>query len=214
MRLKRADDQPNGIIRCQLILPGLAHPDKVVRARCACVLKRFRPAEKNLPIMAGSFSLFKMQKHTSIHTKPARRPRLMSLSFVFLLVLGCIPMTLSANETEKSEAGVRAVEARWTHAFLSGDEVFLNHLLDDDYVSINLNGVARPKAAIIALARKIAAAPSRPAETASDSKITIVGDAAIVVDMQPDQVSVDVFHYTDGAWHAWYSQHTAVAKKP
>jgi hypothetical protein len=126
----------------------------------------------------------------------------------------CASVALAADETERSEAGVRAVEAKWVQAFLNGDEAYLGKLLDDGYVSVNLNGVARPKAAIIALARKIAAMPSRPAATAPHSKITVLGDAAIVVDMQPEQVAVDVFHYSDGVWHAWYSQHTAVAKKP
>jgi Domain of unknown function (DUF4440) len=114
-------------------------------------------------------------------------------------------------ETAPTADGVRAVEAHWTRAFLGGDEAYLDKLLDDDYVSVNQKGVARPKSAIIALAKKIAAAPNPPPATPPPLNIVVHGSAAIVTSSNATDVSVDVFHYENGAWHAWYSQHTAVS---
>ena len=114
-------------------------------------------------------------------------------------------------ETAPTQDGVRAVEAHWTRAFLSDDETYLNALLDDDYVSVNAKGVARPKAAILALAKKIAATPGRPPVAPPQPIISIRGNAAIVTWSGGSDISVDVFRYQNGAWHAWYSQHTAIS---
>ena len=127
-----------------------------------------------------------------------------------------VPAIALANdasaETQMSEAGVRAVEAHWVRAFLTGDETYLNTLLDADYVSVNTRGAPRPKADIIALAKNIAAkGPQTIPPPSPNMKIVVHGDSAIVTDAGFGQVSVDVFHYADGGWHAWYSQHTSVA---
>jgi hypothetical protein len=127
------------------------------------------------------------------------------------LCVGMVSAAVAAQQKSCTEDGVRAVEAQWTHAFLTGDEAYLNGLLDDDYVSVNQKGVARPKAAIIALAKKIAAMPNPPASTKPPLNISVHGNAAIVTSSSPADASVDVFHCDDGAWHAWYSQHTPVS---
>jgi len=116
------------------------------------------------------------------------------------------------DETQMTEAGIKAVEAHWVRAFLTGDEAYLNTLLDSDYVSVNTRGVPRPKEDIIALAKSIAAKGAQTIPPPSPNmKVVVHGDAAIVTDAGFGQVSVDVFHYANGAWHAWYSQHTTVA---
>jgi hypothetical protein len=118
----------------------------------------------------------------------------------------------AASETQMNDAGIQAVEAHWVRAFLGGDDTYLNTLLDADYVSVNTKGVPRPKADIIALAKSIAAKGSQTIPPPSPNmKVVMHGDAAIVTDAGFGQVSVDVFHYANGAWHAWYSQHTTVA---
>jgi hypothetical protein len=115
-------------------------------------------------------------------------------------------------ETQMNEAGIQAVEAHWVRAFVTGDAAYLNTLLDAGYVSVNTKGVPRPKADIIALAKSIAAkGPQTIPPPSPNMKIAVHGDAAIVTDAGFGQVSVDVFHYANGAWHAWYSQHTSVA---
>ena len=116
------------------------------------------------------------------------------------------------NEALMTEAGIKAVEAHWVRAFLTGDETYLNTLLDADYVSVNTKGVPRPKADIIALAKSIATkGPQTIPPLSPNMKVVVHGDAAVVTDAGFGQVSVDVFHYANGAWHAWYSQHTTVA---
>lgn len=128
-----------------------------------------------------------------------------------LVLMPCAALADSA-ETQMSEEGIKAVEAHWVRAFLTGDEAYLNTLLDNDYVSVNTKGVPRPKADIIALAKGIAAkGPQTIPPPSPNMKIVVHGDAAIVTDAGFGQVSVDVFHYANGAWHAWYSQHTTVA---
>jgi hypothetical protein len=112
-------------------------------------------------------------------------------------------------ETAPTAEGVRAVEAHWTRAFLGGDEAYLAVLLDNDYVSVSAKGVARPKAAIIALAQKIAATHPAPV-TLPPSNIVVHGNAAISTSSDATSLSVDFFHYENGTWHAWYSQHTAI----
>lgn len=113
-------------------------------------------------------------------------------------------------ETQHSIEGVRAVENHWGRAFVTGDAVYLEALLADDYVSVGTTGRPRPKAEIIALAQKIAAGPNPPMPVASTSMIVVRGDAAISTLVGVTDASVDVFHYEGGRWHAWYSQHTPV----
>jgi ketosteroid isomerase-like protein len=133
--------------------------------------------------------------------------------FVCAISLLALPALAGVSpENEKSAEGVRAVEAHWTQAFLTGDADYLGVLLDPDYVSVNEKGVARPKDAIIALSKKIAAIQGQNPPTPSHLTVSVEGDAAIVTDFETTSTSVDVFHYCGGTWHAWYSQHTAVAQ--
>jgi hypothetical protein len=135
------------------------------------------------------------------------------------LCLSCLPLLALADDTStesgRTEAAVRAVEAHWTRAFLGGDEAYLGKLLDEDYVSVSLKGVLRSKADIISLAKQLAAQGKQEVPPPSPGmKVALRGDAAIVTDAQQGQLSVDVFHYANGAWHAWYSQHTLVTPAP
>jgi hypothetical protein len=113
-------------------------------------------------------------------------------------------------ETQRSEAGVRAVETHWSRAFITGDAAYLQILLADDYVSVGQTGRARPKAEVIALAQKIAASPNPPTPQPSTATIVVRGDAAIATASDGRDTSVDVFTWRDGHWRAWYSQHTPV----
>lgn len=142
-------------------------------------------------------------------------------TFIFAALVFVVPTTAFADnaETQMNEAGIDAVEKHWGDAFTGGDGAYLGMLLDDDYISVSGKGVARTKADIIALAQQIAAkskaTPPAPASSApaqkSVSKTTIRGTTAIVTSTGFGQMSVDVFHYENGAWHAWYSQHTMIA---
>jgi len=123
------------------------------------------------------------------------------------------PALAQDAEHQKTAAGVQATEDRWSAAFLSGDEAYLNRLLDEAYVSVGRTGKPRPKAEIVALARKVAAMPKQAYDKPL-SRIDLRGDTAIVSFTGKDETSVDVFYWRDGAWHAWYSQHTAVPAAP
>ena len=139
---------------------------------------------------------------------------------VALMVLPSFASAADDVETQMNQAGIDAVEAHWGRAFTGGDEAYLNQLLDDDYISVSGKGVARTKADIIALAQQVAAknkaAPPAPASSSTPapqtvSNTTIHGTTAVVTATGFGQKSVDVFHYENGAWHAWYSQHTMIA---
>lgn len=133
----------------------------------------------------------------------------MRLAFAAVLVLAACPACAQDAEHQKTAAGVQATEDHWSAAFLSGDEAYLNRLLDDAYVSVGRTGKPRPKAEIVALARKVAAMPKQPYDKPK-SRIDLRGDTAIFTFSGKDETSVDVFYWQDGAWRAWYSQHTAV----
>jgi hypothetical protein len=142
--------------------------------------------------------------------------------FIFAALVIAVPTAAFADnaESQMNQAGIDAVEKHWGDAFTGGDAAYLGALLDDDYISVSGEGVARTKADIIALAQQIAAknkaAPPVPASSSTpaphvDSNTTIHGTTAIVTATGFGQKSVDVFHYENGAWHAWYSQHTMIA---
>lgn len=128
------------------------------------------------------------------------------------LLSSLAPLAAQAAEA-RDEAGVRAVEQRWSEAFLTGDGAVLDALLDPAYVSVSATGKARGKAEIIANAAAYAA--QHPGGHASPlpptSTIRIIGEAAVVQHHGPGETSVDVFYYRGGHWLAWYSQHTSLA---
>lgn len=131
----------------------------------------------------------------------------------FLLSVGILAAAACAADapsaaSERSEAGVQAVEKRWSEAFMRGETAYLNDLLADDYVSVNGSGVVRTKADIIEMSRKYAASNPGSMPDLPPSPVSIIGDAAIVQHDNPSERSVDVFYYRDGRWYAWYSQHT------
>lgn len=129
------------------------------------------------------------------------------------LLASSAAIAADAPETARSVEGVRAVEAHWQRAFLAGDAAYLDALLDADYVSVGHAGNARPKAEIIALSKKIAAQRIKAPVPDHQARIVVHDDAAIVTDSANGDTSVDVFHYSGGRWHAWYSQHTPVTPK-
>jgi hypothetical protein len=119
----------------------------------------------------------------------------------------------SAAERGPSETDVREVEDAWSRAFVTGDSRFLDDLLDPAYVSVGTNGAPRSKTEIVAAASRFAEQhPNTPVQPLPPtSTISIKGDSAVVTHHGEKETSVDVFYYSQGKWHAWYSQHTARA---
>ena len=134
------------------------------------------------------------------------------LCLIALLLAALEPAyAADAPETERSVEGVRAVEAHWQKAFLSGDAAYLESLLDPAYVSVGHAGNARPKAEIVALSKKVAEKHMAPQPPEHPANIVVRDNAAVVTDSATGDTSVDVFYYAGGRWHAWYSQHTPVS---
>lgn len=131
----------------------------------------------------------------------------------------------SADETQPTEAGVIAVDNHWSLAEMTGDTAWLEQMLLPEYRSVNNDGVAHDKAAIVAGAAKRKGTSLDTAKlkwTAYEkqhpygSAVAVHGNTAVisfydpVLGPQKGVRSSDVFVYVDGHWHALYSQHTSV----
>jgi hypothetical protein len=131
----------------------------------------------------------------------------------------------SADETQRSEAGVMAVDNHWSIAELSGDADWLDQMLLPEYRSVGNTGAAHTKAEIVSGAAKRKGTDPAKArmefatyqkEHPFGSTVELHGDTAVITfydaTLGPDKgiKSSDVFVYIDGHWHAMYSQHTAV----
>ena len=131
----------------------------------------------------------------------------------------------AVDETQMSAAAVPAVEQHWTRAEESGDDAWLEQMLLPEYRSVTPEGVAHPKAAIVAGAKKnrdsdatrLADEAYRKAHPYGTS-VVLQGDLAIVsfydpaLGAQKGVRSSDIFVYRDGHWHAIYSQHSNAEK--
>jgi hypothetical protein len=127
----------------------------------------------------------------------------------------------SAQQEPHSVAAVLAVENHWTQSEISGDVAYLDGMLMPGYRSVSSSGVAITKADILAHAvrngksnavklKVEAYLKAHPQGTA----VTLEGDTAIVTFYSKRAgpikgiTSSDTFLYVNGAWRAWYSQHT------
>lgn len=133
------------------------------------------------------------------------------LASVFVSTCCVAPLAANAADQRSDEAGLRDVENAWSRAFVTGDTRALDDLLDPAYVSVSQKGVPRSKAEIIDAAKHFAEQhPDTPAQPLPPtSTISIKDNSAVVTHHGDKETSVDVFYYSQGRWHAWYSQHTA-----
>jgi hypothetical protein len=134
-------------------------------------------------------------------------------------------MAANADETLRNEAGVMALENHWSIAELSGDTDWLQQMLLPEYRSVNTDGSAHSKEAIVAGAAKRKGTDTTKAqlEFATYRKEHPYGSAVVIHDNtavisfydptlgpQKGVKSSDIFVYLDGCWHALYSQHTGL----
>jgi hypothetical protein len=127
-----------------------------------------------------------------------------------------------------TEAAVIADAEAWSKAEEGGDVAYVDHLLMPEYRSVNSDGSAHGKDALLGGVRKFAASPDRAARLAEMAKsradhpytttAIITGDTAILTyspdipgSSKPVQ-SCDIFVYREGHWRAIYSQHTEASK--
>jgi hypothetical protein len=129
------------------------------------------------------------------------------------------------DETQHSEAAVLAVDEHWSIAEMTGDSAWLAGMLMPDYRTVNTDGTAHDKPALLAGATKhppmsAAEAQSKLADYIKQhhvgSHVVMHGDTAVIsfydttLGLQKGIASADVFVYQDGRWHALYSQHTGL----
>jgi Domain of unknown function (DUF4440) len=127
-----------------------------------------------------------------------------------------------ADETQKTSGAVIAVENHWTEAEVHGDTAYLSQLLLPGYRTVSPSGVVRTKSALLARARKNAQSDKMARSVAAYMKahpsgiiVTIQGNTAVVtfysrrLGRDKGITSSDILTYSNGRWHALYSQHTA-----
>lgn len=134
-------------------------------------------------------------------------------------------MAANADETQRTEAGVMAVDHHWSLAEMTGDTNWLNQMLLPEYRSISNDGSAHAKDAIVAgaLKRKGTDMAKAQLEFVTYGKEHPYGTAVVIHDNtaivsfydpalgpQKGVKSSDIFLYLDGHWHALYSQHTGL----
>jgi hypothetical protein len=132
----------------------------------------------------------------------------------------------NVDETRPTREAVIAVDQHWSVAEVSGDTAWLDAMLLPEYRSISADGVAYPKAAIVAGARKNHLHPDKARRKVaawqkahpSGTSVVLRDNVAILsfydlkLGPQKGVKSSDIFLYVDGHWHALYSQHASASK--
>jgi hypothetical protein len=126
----------------------------------------------------------------------------------------------SADETEHTEAALRAIVEHWTDAEVSGDVAYLEQLLAPEYRSVSAKGASHTRAMLLDHARhNTGSAKARKQvedfrrEHPTEKSVVIHGDLAIVSYFDPElgvDSSIrgsDVFVYESHRWRAVYSLH-------
>jgi hypothetical protein len=133
------------------------------------------------------------------------------------------PTGSPGDETQPSEAGLRAVAEHWNAAERDGDVAFLEQLLVPEYRSIDAKGEAHPRAVILAYVKAKGGSAERRREVEAyktahptQTAVTVHGTLGVVAYFNPTRGidhsvrGSDVFVYEDHHWHAVYSLHNSV----
>ena len=130
----------------------------------------------------------------------------------------------AVDETQQSEAALRAIDDHWGRAEKDGDVTYLAQLLAPEYRSIGPRGEATPRAALLEHAgRRTGSAEARAeAHRSADAylqthptevAVVLHGTLGIVSFFNPARGpdhsvrGADVFVYEGHRWHAIYSLH-------
>jgi hypothetical protein len=156
--------------------------------------------------------------------------RLSSIGAIALLSAAANPFLplgalAESKDQLKTETAVIAADNGWEKAEESGDVAYVDNLLLPDYRSVSADGSVHDKAAILANTKKNIGSPEHAAKVAQwlathpmGTAAVVHGDTAIVTfylkPLGPEKgvMSSDIFVYSDGQWHAAYSQHTDAGK--
>jgi hypothetical protein len=156
-----------------------------------------------------------------VNRSPAARWLGGSVIAVLLVASPARAQSPAVDETAKSEAGLVAVELHWSNAEAAGDIAFLDRFLRPQYRSVNVDGTALDKAALIAGANARRGSDKGVKDLAEwrkthrhGTRVVIDGETAVVtfydLTLGPDRgiTSADMFVYQDHRWQALYSSHT------
>jgi hypothetical protein len=127
----------------------------------------------------------------------------------------------AVDETQRSEAALRAIADHWGDAETEGDVAYLEQLLVPEYRSISANGASHIRAGILDHAKRNRghAAEARKAVEAykqahpSEKAVVLHGAIGVVSYFNPKRGldssirGSDVFLYEGNRWHAVYSLH-------
>lgn len=126
------------------------------------------------------------------------------------------------DESQRTEAALRAIVEHWGDAELEGDTGYLELLLVPEYRSVSPTGESHPRARILEHARRsTGSAEARKARDAfkqahpTEVAVVIHGLIGIVSYFNPHRGldssirGSDVFVYEANRWHAVYSLHNA-----
>jgi hypothetical protein len=126
------------------------------------------------------------------------------------------------DETQRTDAALRAISKHWGDAETEGDVGYLDQLLAPEYRSVDAKGASHPRSKILEHAKKNQGSAeahkaieafllAHPTETA----VTLHGDVAVVSYFNPKRGvdaairGSDIFLYEAGHWHAIYSMHSS-----
>lgn len=127
----------------------------------------------------------------------------------------CIAGTLVAPSwASTDEQQIIALEQQWLDASSRGDKAFVQALLDEAYVNVNLRGQIRSKADVLA-AQPL---PAQASQRLSDLNVRLHGDTAVVTGVNtyranaaasPIEVTFsDVYLKKGGTWRLISAQET------
>lgn len=154
-------------------------------------------------------------------------------SFLLASVVACVLASparakdstpANAKETQRTEAGAIAADEHWSLAEGTGDIAYLDQMLLPEYRSVNTDGTAYSKEQLVkgAAKRSGTSVATAMAKMAAYKQAHPYGTSVVLHDnlailsfydpalgAQKGVASSDVLVYTDGRWHAIYSQHTS-----
>lgn len=185
----------------------------------------------------AEFSASWREPHMTIDHRDFCFTQVVRTSFLLASMVVCVltgparaqdSTSATANETQRTAAGAIATDDHWSLAEGTGDIAYLDQMLLPEYRSVDADGTAYSKEQLLRGAAKrsgtsVATAMAKIAAYKrahpSGTSVAIHDNTAILsfydsaLGAQKGIRSSDIFVYTDGRWHAIYSQHIEAGKK-
>ncbi len=102
-------------------------------------------------------------------------------------------------------ASVRQADSAWDVAYAHGDTTFLRCLLTPDYRGYTLDGVESDRAVEVGRAGRSGSPDKAVPPYPKNATVVVHGTSAWVGGLTTRKRWMDIYHYEDGAWHAFLS---------